>query len=75
MSFWNRFMAARNRYYKELEMGGDYGLWLSFLETKQQLYRELGGVIPEVYNIPDFWRYVQDLKPEAMELAIKSLQK
>lgn len=75
VSFWSRYMKARNRYYRELEIGGDYGLWLVFLETKNQYRRELACKVPEVFKMGDlFWRYVQDLKPEEMEWAIKGLK-
>jgi hypothetical protein len=72
--FWSRYMGSRNRYYKELDIKGDYGLWLAFMETKNQLFRELGGKIPEVYQLKDFWRYVNDLSPDTMEKAILQIK-
>lgn len=43
--------------------------WLTFYETKQTAHNELAATLPQVKEIPDFWRYVQNM-PAAQWLPI-----
>jgi hypothetical protein len=39
--------------------------WLSFYEAKQAAYTELVAALPEIREVQDFWRYVQNMSPAA----------
>lgn len=66
VSFWRRFLPARQRYYRDHDKpDAGYGWWLQFKETKEQLFRELAAAIPDV-RYTHTWRYIQDLNPEGL---------
>src|SRR5262249_9128761 len=48
---------------------GDCSSWVAFYEAKQAAYGELVRALPEVHEIADFWRYVQNI-PAAQWLPI-----
>jgi hypothetical protein len=39
--------------------------WLVFYELKQSAYAKLAAALPQVTDIGDFWRYVQNMGPAA----------
>jgi hypothetical protein len=39
--------------------------WLVFYEAKQAAFAKLLGVLPQVSEVEDFWRYVQNMPPVA----------
>jgi hypothetical protein len=40
---------------------GDCSSWLRFYEAKQTAYAKLAAVLPQIKEIEDFWRYVQNM--------------
>jgi len=55
--FRKTFEEARNAF----NDGRGITAWLVFYETKQSVYAKLVGALPEVKEIQDFWRYVQNM--------------
>jgi hypothetical protein len=43
----------------------DFTAWLVFYEAKQTAYAKLVAAVPQVKEIEDFWRYVQNMAPVA----------
>ena len=39
----------------------DFTAWLVFYETRQTAYTKLAAVVPQVKEVEDFWRYVQNM--------------
>jgi hypothetical protein len=47
------------------ETGRDMTTWLVFYEAKQTAYAKLLAALPQVKDIENFWRYVQNMAPAA----------
>ena len=45
----------------EFEATRGMSSWLVFFEAKQEAYAKLAAAVPEVKQIEDFWRYVQNI--------------
>jgi len=43
------------------DTNGDVTAWLVFYETRQTAYTKLAAVVPQVKEVEDFWRYVQNM--------------
>jgi hypothetical protein len=43
------------------DAGRDMAAWLIFYETKQTAYTKLAAIVPQVKEVKDFWRYVQNM--------------
>lgn len=56
-----RFAEALAHARKLLHADRSVRAWLDFYEAKQSAYSTLVARLPQVRDIPDFWRYVQDM--------------
>lgn len=66
--FWKSYMTARKayeEYQKNHPKTLNYKEWMEYLELKQDAFKKLLDVIPEV-RYTDFWRAVTMLQPEAV---------
>ena len=50
---------------KVFDADRDMTAWLVFYEAKQTAHTKLVAVLPQVADIEDFWRYVQNMAPAA----------
>lgn len=48
---------------KVFDAGRTMSAWLVFYELKQSAYAKLAAALPQVKDIKDFWRYVQNMGP------------
>jgi hypothetical protein len=47
------------------DVARDMAAWLVFYEAKQTAYTKLVAALPQVKEVEDFWRYVQNMAPAA----------
>ncbi len=50
---------------KVFDASRDTAAWLVFYEAKQMAYAKLVAALPQVKEIEDYWRYVQNMAPTA----------
>jgi hypothetical protein len=50
---------------KVFDASRDTAAWLVFYEAKQMAYAKLLAALPQVKEVEDFWRYVQNMAPAA----------